>query len=735
MVKTKKSGGTGPAHFKGEWATKYCLQVFTQDPVTTEVTSVLCLMCHTFGRDDDDDENRKRKRTTNDKIYTPPWRTDNFTRHLAMQHFLRWQEYERLSAADKVSYFTQNEIADNPNMHLYVQPQASVQATILSKQKFTCSINKEIVDDIVWGLYFDPDIEIPDENVGAGRNKRVFEYNEEDKVYSVSVKSILKMNMIVKFVAVGVSFNQANRLYQSVKDEAGMGILGSTSDMDVAQHCRIVCAINLQYMKELFTNVWAFSIGLHAGNNAGTTYLDIRIQCCVKNELQHFHLLAIPMQGRYQNDVVVAVLDILVPNWRHQLVGITVDTASTMTDYILDIFNQLDRECHSSLYQIWYGAHQLDLMMKNACSKLCNNTFLNTLNALSGHLRQQQDLIEEMRSTCPTFVSTKWISMVKVFKWLKENQVILLAHFDNKKPRCTPSQEWWIIFSIIQPLVERVDRSFVMLQGMDSLVNDQRQILSRLTFDLKNRMNVETNMTNEDIMFFNNFLTRNPSHGFLLDNCSVTRDKILEAIDEVGHFVQVEMDKLKESRHKVDMNLYNSIISTVATFSLQLITGIDAVVVAQENRIADSNEVPPVLPLDLCMMNARVFTAALQHQDRRLKFTFSEQDVIDIDQQFRDLRIAFREEDGLGQALESARDRLSAQTFQNCWSPLGDRFDKLQQFCGGIASVMPVAGGIEKDFSVIHWKRHPNSRSMTDFALEAILHCKQHARLQKLYDN
>jgi hypothetical protein len=55
--------------------------------------------------------------------------------------------------------------------------------------------------------------------------------------------------MIAKFVAVGVSFRQASRLYQSVKEETGMGVMGSTSIGDVANQCRIVCAINLQYLK------------------------------------------------------------------------------------------------------------------------------------------------------------------------------------------------------------------------------------------------------------------------------------------------------------------------------------------------------------------------------------------------------------------------------------------------------------------------------------------------------
>jgi len=44
-----------------------------------------------------------------------------------------------------------------------------------------------------------------------------------------------------------------------------MGVMGSIPDVEVAHHCRIVCAVNLQYMKEIFKNVWAFAIVFDAG--------------------------------------------------------------------------------------------------------------------------------------------------------------------------------------------------------------------------------------------------------------------------------------------------------------------------------------------------------------------------------------------------------------------------------------------------------------------------------------
>ena len=88
------------------------------------------------------------------------------------------------------------------------------------------------------------------------------------------VKSVLKLIRITNFVSFGVSFRQASRLYQSVKEETRIVVMGSILDVQLAHHCRIVCAVNLQYLEEIFKNVWAFAISSDAGNNARTAYLD-----------------------------------------------------------------------------------------------------------------------------------------------------------------------------------------------------------------------------------------------------------------------------------------------------------------------------------------------------------------------------------------------------------------------------------------------------------------------------
>jgi hypothetical protein len=184
-----------------------------------------------------------------------------------------------------------------------------------------------------------------------------------------------------------------------------------------------------------------------------------------------------------------------------------------------------------------------------------------------------------------------------------------------------------------------------------------------------------------------------------------------------------------------DKASYDLMVTTITSFTLQLVSGTASVVAERKSTNAAAQELPPCLPIDLCIMNPQDFTAALNHQNVCLKHLITDDQIMAIDQQYRDRRVSFWEEEGLAYALENAHDKLSLQLFRQCWTPLEGRFPDLVQFCGGIASVMPGMSCVEADFTLINWTKDPNSKAMMDFTLDSILHCKQHHRLQKLFES
>jgi hypothetical protein len=541
------------------------------------------------------EQERKRKRTEHIKSFFPPWRSDNFSSHLRTKHASEYEAYKVLSVEEKQLCFLNTESDQVVNTRSFVHPEASIQAQLLAKQKCSFFIDSDIVTEIIGKLLFDKEVECPDGSISeveqAKRNAlSSFTSNERDGIFVVGVASILKMNMIVNFVSAGLSLRQATRLYsRSFTEETQRGVLGNISDTEVSKICRTVCAINLQYLKEILKDAWAFSIGLDAGNNAGMSYLDIRLRISVKDELHNLHFLAIPMTerhtGQYQFDLVVDALDVIAHNWRHQLIGVAIDGTSSMTGWVQGACTRLTRECHSSIFRICCGAHQLDLVMETAFAALCDDRFLTTVTGVAGHLRRQQNLIMEMHSTCPMFATARWISMGKFLKWVREKRTRLVKHFAQKKPLCKPSDEWWIVVSVIQPIVERVEKTLASLQGMNTLVCEQRRELSRLMCDLMERGHIKGPLTSEEIQAFTVAVEENPRHGIIIDGFCVKQESLIEAIDENGEFVQIEMDKLKA---RDSSKGYETVILTIATFLLQLVAGTSRIV---------QNETPTILHL------------------------------------------------------------------------------------------------------------------------------------------
>jgi hypothetical protein len=101
----------------------------------------------------------------------------------------------------------------------------------------------------------------------------------------------------------------------------------------------------------------------------------------------------------------------------------------------------------------------------------------------------------------------------------------------------------------------------------------------------------------------------------------------------------------------------------------------------------------------------------------------------DLEREFKDFKCAIQDDTALREELEI---QPSIVSFADGWRPLGVRFSKLRQFCGGIATVFPGTSTVESDFSVINWEYDEFRGSLTEVSLEGILQCKQFKRLQDM---
>jgi hypothetical protein len=130
-----------------------------------------------------------------------------------------------------------------------------------------------------------------------------------------------------------------------------------------------------------------------------------------------------------------------------------------------------------------------------------------------------------------------------------------------------------------------------------------------------------------------------------------------------------------------------------------ILVGVSNIVVERNSENNANDALPAVLPLDLCSMDTRLFTASLVQQQRRLQQRFSEEDIERLDKLFRNLRIAVMEESGLARILKEKHARSVVSSFEDSYIPLiGREYDDLRDFCGGIASIMPGTATVESDF-------------------------------------
>ncbi|KAG7369478.1 hypothetical protein IV203_027224 [Nitzschia inconspicua] len=218
----------------------------------------------------------------NAKYFSYPWRSDNFSRHLKQQHPVKWDEYTSMPAEEKQKFFVEKESAAVVNMRSFVQPEGSMKARINAKQQLQFTIDADIIETLIFGLLFD-DPEEEGEQVNrlhvAKKNAfKTFVCNDEDNTFVIEVKSVLKLNMVANLVAIGVSFRQASKLYQSVKEETGMGVLGrysttsglgsSSSDADKEAHDCIISTI-ANFSLQLVSGVCKVCAERDNRNNSG----------------------------------------------------------------------------------------------------------------------------------------------------------------------------------------------------------------------------------------------------------------------------------------------------------------------------------------------------------------------------------------------------------------------------------------------------------------------------------
>lgn len=102
------------------------------------------------------------------------------------------------------------------------------------------------------------------------------------------------------------------------REETNLAYLSGASDTKIWQYVRVFVAICLQKISDTMKSLWAYSIALFASTNQSASYLDVRVRYFHNNDIENYHIIALPMfnrhTGQYMFKTIAELLDMLDNN-------------------------------------------------------------------------------------------------------------------------------------------------------------------------------------------------------------------------------------------------------------------------------------------------------------------------------------------------------------------------------------------------------------------------------------
>ncbi|KAL3672160.1 hypothetical protein V7S43_002823 [Phytophthora oleae] len=741
--------------FRPHWALLYALAVVERDPQTGAPTKAVCLMCRTFERDETEGS-RRRKPKTKVHCFSPPWRPDNMRRHLEQQHALRWRQYRDLNGEDKRRFFPTNvAISSRPRDAVTTSEeettksseQLSVQATLelntaiasAVRRQETYMVDEDIVDELLRGVEGDGDgvdfccfkrqeieIETDDEDLEL-------DVDENEAMYIVRVDAKLEMDTCVKFVGGGVSFKQTAELYEDMMGgilalEVANGDCTPVTKTRVMNLCRVVCAVNLQKLKNVLkrAEIWAFALEMEFCNCAGSSFIDVRVRFEHSGEIYSVHLVGIvDMDGdrtKESADVVMKYLDVVVPDWKTKLIGISSMNGggSRIRERMQGITSRLAAECEGPIYGDYNLAVKLNHLMCEACRTVLTVEFMNTLIGLISHLRslkpRHYDTVK-----CPKLVEGSWKASVRALHWIMDHQTHVIEFTRKYQYSGAPRPEWWVLALVLTKVAGQINSLSQQLKSGQGLQHNRQQLA-----DLMHHLSMMSGAVGPIV----------PSEVFSISCEDVVIGSFSLNPVGVGTFLNAQGDFVNSAVDSLEPIVYQSLVDITSTFVLTVLSGLNQIVSDSTSACKDSSlmiyQVPAFLPNPLGNMRHQDFVGVMQQQRFRLDKFFSSEEIDIIETQHRAFRTGYL----LDKNVSDELDRLSGfNSFSEAWQEgafAGLDCKLLRRFCGPLAAVGSTTSSMDTEFLLLNWRKVPFTHVITDFHLEAILHAQSYRCLANI---
>ncbi len=343
--------------------------------------------------------------------------------------------------------------------------------------------------------------------------------------------------------------------------------------------------------------------------------------------------------------------------------------------------------------RVWCLLHQIDIIMQKVYKRAgCN--FYKTLTSIISFLRRPKNLVEEMQAICSNLSAIRWAFMLRVARFLVEKRSEIVTYFAETEPSDRfdqlPTPAFWILISIISEISTHVSECVESLQGWRVILQQQMAAVQSLLDSLQRFAFVELIPNDDTLPVVQDVV--------VIGERQVSYTDLRGFIQDQGIFASQILDALEPKE-------CTEVLDAIGKILLSIVNGLSLVeALRDEVNDTSTNGMPPCLPHELLALKPRnVVQLVLKFHDRlSISLTQNSIDLI-VDQHKKLLNIVSKEP-----RLQTALARHSEQTdFSDAWKTpsIKDRFPKLMEFCGGLASPFPNMAIVESDFSVLKWEK------------------------------
>ena len=325
-----------------------------------------------------------------------------------------------------------------------------------------------------------------------------------------------------------------------------------------------------------------------------------------------------------------------------------------------------------------------------------------------------------MQATCPQ-LTTRWLVMGKVCKWLLTKRIALFEYINSAtEPVSTaPPNWWWVVIAGISALMEIINPVFIKLQAQNLLISMQSALLETLSLDICTMIGIQGPFSNEELVR-------------LTGEFNVVYGRWLVDYAQIVLFLEGLGMHSRHTLQALDDELHRKVLHSIGHLTTSIVEGIVNIQVERNERNDADDDLPPVLPHELVKISTSdLGNTVVDMHLPQLRHSWNEETIMEIENQHRQLRIAYCEELALKSALDKYEE-VPIKSFDTAWAIVEGRFEILRDFCGGIATVFPNTASVESDFSILGWEKDKYRLSITDLSLEGIMHCKQYDVLSSL---